>query len=87
MVRNDTEHLVAQINNDKDIELTIAKDNDTSAKYSGKVIVDKDLNVLEINGSYSQAKQKYLKAYVKEHQTDYKNILTQGITKRNQIIE
>ncbi|MBV7391667.1 helix-turn-helix domain-containing protein [Enterococcus alishanensis] len=87
IVRNDTKHLVAQINNDKDIELTIAKDNDTSAKYSGKVIVDKDLNVLEINGSYSQAKQKYLKAYVKEHQTDYKNILTQGITKRNQIIE
>ncbi len=79
------EGLVMRVQDPKNIEIVISKDNDSSAAYNSKVKVNKDLQISESNETISDKTKKFNEKYIKEHQSDYQEMINKTLIKIDDI--
>lgn len=80
------ELLVLNVHDKVNIELVIAKDNDSTVLYSGTVNVNKDGTITKMDPDWSKEKQAFMKKYIEQNKKEYQVLIAKTIEKRNEII-
>ncbi|MHC5228620.1 helix-turn-helix domain-containing protein [Enterococcus sp. LJL99] len=80
------ESLVIDVHDRGNIELVISKSNDPTVLYSGKVEVNNEVEITQMDADWSTEKQAFMKGYIEQNKKEYQILIDKTIEKIKEIV-
>lgn len=80
------ESLVIDVHDRGNIELVISKSNDPIVLYSGKVEVNNEVEITQMDADWSTEKQAFMKGYIEQNKKEYQILIDKTIEKIKEIV-
>lgn len=79
--------LVVEVKKNNQQFIAVSNSNDKTMKYTGRVEVTSQANIIQEDNDWSDKKKETIEKYINQHKDEYKVLLKKASEKRQQIVE